>query len=200
MPETLDIVGRERGRPLIVGAASICVVVVGLVDRSFPHVAFSIFYVIPILTIGWFGGGRLAAGVAAVMAAVVGFVADLSAVPGVPTYVLVNFGLRLALFGVVAAVITRLREAVGRERLLVVREREIRELRDEVVRRVAQESRVPLGDIYAKVVELGFETGAETLSREDTRQLLTDLADASMRVTRLVDTLASDAASELPAS
>jgi K+-sensing histidine kinase KdpD len=55
------------------------------------------------------------------------------------------------------------------------------------MRSVERDAREPLARIYAKVVELGFDLSSATAP--DSRALLTELAQASSRLTELVDKL-----------
>jgi len=67
-------------------------------------------------------------------------------------------------------------------------------LKSDRMRQVAEDSRVPLADISAKLVNLGFD--AEEMSVEEIRALLTDLANASVRLSAVVESLSRDVESD----
>ena len=129
-----------------------------------------------------------------------GLLADLSTLPplGVSrAFAVGNLGLRLTLFVLVAVVVSRLHDAMAREQELAVRERaaserirELNEMQDQLMRSVAEDAREPLGDIYARVVTLGFDM--QTLTMHESREALNEIADASRRLSQLVNTLLAE--------
>jgi len=123
-----------------------------------------------------------------------GFVADLVTIPAWSGYAVWNLANRCFLFVGVALVVSRLRVALEGERRLAEREREVSELKSDRMRQVAEDSRVPLADISAKLVNLGFD--AEEMSVEEIRALLTDLANASVRLSAVVESLSQDVESD----
>ena len=188
MSVLVDVVGRAYPRPagrLAVVVMAFCAIpVVGYVDgQSSAFIAFSIFYVIPISAIAWVARHRSVTIAAVATCGATGLAADLWSVHAPLAYAFVNLGCRLVLFAFVGLLIVRLREAIERER-------EISRLRRELMNRVAVEVRQPLSEIYAKVVELGFDGGE--LSTADLRTMVGELATASQRATALVDALASE--------
>ncbi len=58
------------------------------------------------------------------------------------------------------------------------------------MRSVIVGAREPLGDIYARIVTLGFDL--PTLSVSETRVVLNEIADASRRLSTLVNNLVPD--------
>jgi K+-sensing histidine kinase KdpD len=56
-----------------------------------------------------------------------------------------------------------------------------------LIRSVVTEAHEPLGDIYARVVTLGFDM--PNLSMGESREVLKEIADASRRLSELVNTL-----------
>jgi signal transduction histidine kinase len=172
------------GRFATVVIAFCAIPVVGYIDgHSSAFIAFSIFYVIPISAVAWVARRRSVTLVAVAACGASGLAADLWSVHAPPAYAYVNLGCRVLLFAFVGLLIVRLREAIQRER-------EISRLRRELMQRVAVEVRQPLSEIYAKVVDLGFDGGE--LSSPDLRTLVSELASASQRATGLVDALASE--------
>jgi hypothetical protein len=166
------------------------IALVGYVDgRSSAYVAFSIFYVIPIAAVTWVAGVR--SGALAVLASVVaGFASDVLTIHAPIGYAVWNLGNRVLLFGLITILLARLRRALDNERRLAERERELGEVKTELMRRVAEESRVPLGEMSAKLVNLGFD--ADTMSTEEIRALLSEFANASARLSSVVERLADD--------
>lgn len=182
-----------KSRALIVGASFPAVALVGYIDRSSPHIAFSIFYMVPIFLAAWFGS-RLFGIAAAVEGAFAGLVADIWSIKGHHVFAYTNFGLRFVLFVTIAVVFSQLRSLMSREQALTEREREaaerlkeLNEMKDALMRSVAVDGREPLGDIYARIVTLGFDL--PTLTMGETRQVLNEIADASRRLSVLVNTL-----------
>lgn len=186
-----------RSRALIVGAALLLAVVVGLVDAvSSVYIAFSIFYLIPIFLAAWHANETSAICVA-VASAFAGLAADLETLQhlGVdPSYAFVNLVLRLVLFVLIAIVLARFHGAMAREKVVSEREREASErleelnrMKDQLMRSVVMEAREPLADIYARVVTLGFDI--PNLSTGQSREVLNEIADANRRLSELVNTL-----------
>jgi K+-sensing histidine kinase KdpD len=105
-------------------------------------------------------------------------------------FALWNLGNRLVLFGVIAILVARLHTALEREHDLAEREREVSELKTELMRRVAADSREPLGEMYAKLVNVAFD--ADSMSNEEIRELLAEVANASTRLSSLVSSLEQD--------
>ena len=181
-----------RTRVLVGVAVFVAIVAVGLIDGiTSAYVALSPFYIVPIAAAAWFVGRRTALA-AALASAGWGFFADWLTIHSPLGYAVWNLGARLFLFVGIALVVTRLRTALGHERDLAAREHELSELKSEVMRRVAEDSRQPLGDIYARVVSLGFD--AESLSDDELRVLMTDLANATAKLSTVVGSLEEPAA------
>lgn len=187
-------------RGAILGIAFASIFLVGYVDgRTSAYIAFSIFYIVPIFVLSWLGNRWMGAA-AAITSALCGLAADVWTIGARPAYAYVNLGSRLALFLVVSWAFTRIHTVLREERRLgerehelAEREREIREIQGRLVRSVVDEARAPLGEIYATVVDLGFDGHA--ISPEDLKELLRELAGASVKVSRLVETLETEAAS-----
>ena len=70
---------------------------------------------------------------------------------------------------------------------LAEQERDLRVLQDALMQRVIEDSREPLGEIYARVVDLSFD--GHEMTERDARQLLSELAEASLKMSRLIETL-----------
>ncbi len=157
----------------------------------------------PIFLAAWFGN-RVVAVLVAVTCGLSGFAADIWTldVLGVPqAYAFVNVGLRLILFGVVSILFSHLhdtlvrgtelaareREAADREREAAERLQDLNEMKDRLMRSVVADAREPLGDIYARVVTLGFDMPRLTMG--ESREVLNKIADANRRLSALVDTL-----------
>ena len=181
-------------RAALLGAAFIAIGVVGYVDgKTSAYIAFSIFYIVPIFLIAWFGGRTLVS-VAAVASGICGLLADLWTIQAGAAYASVNLVLRIALFLVVGQAFVSMREAIESQRRVAERERELAEerqkvidLRRQIAERVVMDAREPLAEIYAKVVDLNFDRGE--LSADEARRLLSDLAAASLRVSQLIASL-----------
>jgi signal transduction histidine kinase len=193
-----------RARVAIVCASFVLACVVGVVDAaSSVFIAFSIFYLIPIFLAAWFGN-RVLGLLVAVTSGIAGLAADSWAFSSLGVhgaYTFVNLGLRLILFGLVAVLFSSLHDSMKREQDLVRGEREaadrereaaehlheLNEMKDRLMRSVVTESHEPLGDIYARVVTLGFDM--PTLSMGESREVLNEIADASRRLSELVNSL-----------
>jgi K+-sensing histidine kinase KdpD len=171
----------------LMAGALVMIALVGFVDaKSSAYVAFSIFYILPIAAVSWVIG-RGAGIVAAIVSVAAGFAADLTTIHAPVGYAVWNLGNRTLLFGVIVFLVVRLREALEKEHELVERERELNDLKTELMRRVAEDSREPLGEMYAKLVNLAFD--ADTMSEEQIRTMLSEVANASTRLSSLVSAL-----------
>ena len=113
---------------------------------------------------------------------------------GGSAFAFVNLALRLALFIMFGILLSRLRRAVDREQEVAEREREaadrlaeLNAMKDKLMRSVVMDAREPLGDIYARIVSLGFDM--PNLTTNETREVLSEIADASRRLSTLVNTL-----------
>lgn len=194
----------SKGRWAIVSASFVVAGFVGLLDAaSSAYIAFSIFYTIPIFLAAWFGN-RVVAIVVAVVCGLSGFAADawtLDSLGVHQAYAFVNLALRLSLFGLVSILFCRLHDTLVRETELAAREREaadrereaaerlqdLNEMKDRLMRSVVADAREPLGDIYARVVTLGFDMPRLTMG--ESREVLNEIADANRRLSELVNTL-----------
>ncbi len=194
----MDLMERStRSRAIVVVGSFVLVLLIGYIDgRSSAYIAFSIFYMIPIFLASWFAG-RWAGIAIAVSSALAGLAADFLSIGAAPAYAYTNVVLRLVLFVVMASVFARMAELMRREQAVAEREREAAErleqlavVRDALMRSVALDAREPLGDIYARIVTLGFDL--PTLTTGETREVLSEIADASRRLSDLVDTLQAD--------
>lgn len=184
-------------RALVVIAAVLLAGLVGLVDAlSSVYIAFSIFYLIPIFFVAWYADETTAITVA-IVSGFAGLMADLVTLQHQdvdPAYALVNLLLRLVLFVSVAVLLARFHAAIRREQEVAEREREaaerleeLNEMKDRLMRSVVIEAREPLADIYARVVTLGFDMPNFTTGQS--REVLNEIADASRRLSELVNTL-----------
>lgn len=191
---------RLTGVPRRVALGSGCLALVAFVafvdSRSSTHIAFSIFYVVPIALAAW-KGDRIVGLVVAVAGALGGFAADLWSTDAHPLFALVNCGFRLVLFILIATLISRVKQTRDREQRLAELEREatrrlqeLNDIKDALMRSVIVGAREPLGDIYARIVTLGFDL--PTLSVSETRVVLNEIADASRRLSTLVNNLVPD--------
>ena len=184
---------RVRLAALVAGCL-VAVASIGYVDGiTTAYVAFSIFYMPPIIAATWYGG-RAAGFVVAVTAAVAGLIADAYSVhvAGAAAFRFVNVGLRLALFTATVFVVARLKEGVQRERELTEQAREsaarlaaANQIKDELMRTVVQDVRAPLSDIYASARTLQLAR-ANGMSADDAGELVAQIADASMLLSELV--------------
>ena len=171
--------------------------VVAFVDARVSFIAFSIFYVVPIALASWYGDRTLGL-ILAVSAGLGGLAADLSSLGAHhPFYAFVNLGCRLLLFVLIATLVSRLKDTRDREQHLAVLEheaaerlQELNDIKDALMRSVIVGAREPLGDIYARIVTLGFDL--PTLSVTETRAVLAEIADASRRLSTLVNNLIPD--------
>jgi len=188
--------GSGQARILTCAGAFALIVLVGYVDSQAPHIAFSPFYLIPVCIASWLVSRR--AGIAAsVGAAAFGLAADLSSAQVAPPYAYINAGLRLLLLTTAAMTLVRLHGAIGRERNLAEQQRkaaarleETAGLRAELIRVVADGAREPLGQIYARVVDLVFDMSSTT--EAEVREVLNEIAQASKTLSQLVSTLSDD--------
>lgn len=175
------------------GCLALVVFVAYLDWLSTSYIAFSVFYVVPIAVAAWYGDRTLAL-IIAVACGLGGLIADLSAPDAHVGFALVNLCCRLVLFGLVATLISRARSTREREQRLAELEREatqrlqeLNDMKDELMHSVIIGAREPLGDIYARIVTLGFDL--PTLSVAETRAVLAEIADASRRLSALVNNL-----------
>ena len=186
-----------RSQALIVVAAFVLACVVGFVDAvTSAYIAFSIFYLIPVFIAAWYANEAAAISIA-VACGFAGLIADLATLRDLDVSVafgIANLVLRLTLFIVFAVVLSRLHAAIGREKEVSEREREaserleeLNQMKDRLMRSVVMEAREPLADIYARVVTLGFDM--PNLTTGQSREVLNEIADASRRLSELVNTL-----------
>ena len=185
-----------------------CLALVGTVayidSRSSTYIAFSIFYIVPIAVAAWYGDRTIGL-VVAIASGLGGFAADVWSTQAHRLFALSNLGLRLVLFILVATMIARLKQAREREQRLAELEREatqrlqeLNDMKDALMRSVIVGAREPLGDIYARIVSLGFDL--PTLSVSETRLMLNEIADASRRLSTLVNNLVPDELAAPPTS
>ena len=172
------------------------VAIVAFVDSRASEIAFSIFYVVPIVIAAWYGD-RVTGLVVAVASGLGGLLADLVSLDHHLFFTLVNLVCRLVLFVLIATLVSRLKETRVREQHLAELERaaaarlqELNDIKDALMRSVIVGAREPLGDIYARIVTLGFDL--PTLSVTETRAVLAEIADASRRLSTLVNNLIPD--------
>jgi K+-sensing histidine kinase KdpD len=171
----MDRTGTKVG--IIAGAVAF-IAVVGFIDSRFPDLTFALFYLIPVFLTSWYIGRAVGAGIAT-GSAVFGLVADIVSDNASIGYAYANGAFRLVLLLMVGSIVGRLHVAIARERLTAT-------TRGELMRRVAAGAQEPLGDINARVVDLGFELSA---SAPDRRQLIGEIVQASGRLARLVEKL-----------
>ena len=194
--DTDRLTGTPRRLALLLGCLTLVGVVAYLDWLSTSYIAFSVFYVVPIAIAAWYGDRTIAL-IVAVACGLGGLIADLSAPDAHLIFASVNLGCRLVLFGLVAALISRARSTKEREHRLSELEREasqrlreLNDMKDELMRSVIIGAREPLVDIYARIVTLGFDL--PTLSVTETRAVLAEIADASRRLSALVNNLVPD--------
>jgi hypothetical protein len=141
----------SSARVMTILIAFAAIPLIGYIDgHSSAYIAFSIFYVVPLGVIAWTADRGVWAFAAVLVAAASGLFADLWTIHTNSVYAFVNLGCRLALFSFVSWTIVRLRQAISRERA-------VSDLRQQVMLRVATDVREPLGEIYARIVDLGFD-------------------------------------------
>lgn len=187
------LTGTARRVALTLGCVAL-VGIVAFVDARVSFIAFSVFYVVPVALAAWYGD-RTAGLILAASAGLGGLAADLSSLGSRhPVFAFVNLGCRLVLFVLIAALVSRLKETRDREQHLAELERaaaarlqELNDIKDALMRSVIVGAREPLGDIYARIVTLGFDL--PTLSVTETRAVLAEIADASRRLSTLVNNL-----------
>jgi signal transduction histidine kinase len=190
------LTGRTRGVALALGCVALVATVAFIDYRSSAYIAFSIFYVVPIAFAAWYGK-RTVGVVTAVASGLGGFAADVWATNTHHLFAWVNLGLRLVLFTLVALMIAHIKVTREREQRLAELEREasqrlqeLNDMKDALMRSVIVDAREPLGDIYARIVTLGFDL--PTLSVSETRLVLNEIADASRRLSTMVNSLVPD--------
>jgi hypothetical protein len=190
--KTEELTGTRRVA-LLLGPLALVAVVAYADSISSSHIAFSIFYVVPISLAAWYADRRTGLTVA-VACALGGLAADLASSTAPKVYAFANMGFRLVLFLLVATLISRVMETRDREQRLADLEREamqrlqeLNDMKDALMRSVIVGAREPLGDIYARIVSLGFDL--PTLSVSETRAVLAEIADASRRLSTLVNNL-----------
>jgi hypothetical protein len=191
MMEADRLTGTTQRVALTLGCLAL-VGIVAFVDARVSFIVFSIFYVVPIAIASWYGD-RNTGLILAVAAGLGGLAADLSSL-GVhhPILAFVNLGCRLLLFVLIATLVSRSKETRDREQHLARLEheaaerlQELNDIKDALMRSVIVGAREPLGDIYARIVTLGFDL--PTLSVNETRAVLAEIADASRRLSTLVN-------------
>jgi signal transduction histidine kinase len=182
-----------KARAAIMAGCFVLVGAVGYIDAHNPHVAFSIFYVVPIVVAAWCSN-RVTSIAFALASDCTGLLADITSHSVQRVYAYTNFGFRLVLFLMVALLVSRLKEMMGREQQLMELERDAAErmqelnvMKDALMRSVVVDAREPLSDIYARIVTLGFDL--PTLTESDAREVLSEIADATRRLADLVSNL-----------
>jgi hypothetical protein len=198
------VTGTTRRVALALGCLVLVAMIAFIDGRSSAYIAFSIFYVVPIALAAWYGD-RTVGLVVAVACGLGGLAADLTSSHVDPIFSWGNLGLRLVLFLLVATLISRQRETREREQRLAELEREamqrlqeLNDMKDALMRSVIVGAREPLGDIYARIVTLGFDL--PTLSVSETRVVLNEIADASRRLSTLVNNLVPEGSAAPPSS
>jgi K+-sensing histidine kinase KdpD len=188
--------GTTRRAALALGCLALVAIVSFVDSRSSTHIAFSIFYVVPIILAAWYTDRTIGL-ITAVAGGFGGLAADFLSTDAHPIFALTNLGLRLVLFILVATLISRVKQTRDREQRLAELEREatqrlqeLNDMKDALMRSVIVGAREPLGDIYARIVTLGFDL--PTLSVGETRLVLNEIADASRRLSTLVNNLVPD--------
>jgi K+-sensing histidine kinase KdpD len=198
------LTGTTRRVALALGCLALVGVVAYIDSRSSAYIAFSIFYIVPIALAAWYGGRTISL-VVAVVSGLGGFAADVWSTQAHERFALSNLGLRLVLFVLIATLISRVKQTQDREQRLAELEREatqrlqeLNDMKDALMRSVIIGAREPLGDIYARIVTLGFDL--PRLSVSETRVVLNEIADASRRLSTLVNNLVPEEAAAPPAS
>jgi hypothetical protein len=194
-------IGPRRGRVLIAVGSLVTAGVVGYIDgRASAYITFSIFYLVPVFIATWFVNRSTGIAVAVACTAS-GLAADIWTIRGGQGYAYPNLCLRLLLFVTAAVVIDRLHRSIVREKQVAEREREAAarleratKMQEETMRSVARGAWEPLGEIYAKIVDLQFDIAH--LSDSDSRAVLNEIAQASMKLSALIDTLLQQSAPE----
>lgn len=196
--------GTSRRVALALGCLAVVATVAYIDGLSSAYIAFSIFYIVPIALAAWYGDRTIGLAMA-VASGLGGFAADVSQGTAQHPYALVNLALRLALFALIATLIARIKQTRDREQRLAELEREasqrlqeLNDMQDALMRSVIVGAREPLGDIYARIVSLGFDL--PTLSVSETRMVLNEIADASRRLSTLVNNLVPDESSAVPST
>jgi hypothetical protein len=105
-----------------------------------------------------------------------GLAADMISDQTEVVYAYLNSGFRFVLLLIVAVTVARLHLAIDRERRAVAAQAEL-------MQSVATDAQAPLGDIYARVVDLGFDLGVDEAAK---RQLVGEIVRASSKLGRLV--------------
>jgi hypothetical protein len=198
------LAGTTRRLALTLGCLALVATVAYLDALSSAYIAFSIFYVVPIALAAWYGDRTIGL-VVAVASGLGGLAADVSSIDAHFIFALANLGCRLVLFTLIAALIAHLSLTREREQRLARLEREatlrlqeLNDMKDALMRSVIVGAREPLGDIYARIVTLGFDL--PTLSVSEMRVVLNEIADASRRLSALVNNLVPDENAAPPAN
>jgi signal transduction histidine kinase len=202
--KTDRLTGTTRRVALALGCLALVATIAYIDGLSSAYIAFSIFYVVPIALAAWYGD-RTVGLVIAVASGLGGLAADIWSIDAHIVFALANLGLRLVLFTLVATMISRIKQTRDREQRLAELEREasqrlqeLNDMKDALMRSVIVGAREPLGDIYARIVSLGFDL--PTLSVSETRVVLNEIADASRRLSTLVNNLVPDENAAPPAN
>jgi signal transduction histidine kinase len=199
-----QLTGTSRRVALALGCLALVALVAFLDGLTSAFIAFSIFYVVPIVIAAWFGNRTIGL-VVAVASALGGLSADIWSIDVQTVYAVTNLGCRLLLFMLITTMISRLKQTRDREQRLAELEREatqrlqeLNDMKDALMRSVIVDAREPLGDIYARIVTLGFDL--PTLSVSETRVVLSEIADASRRLSSMVNSLVPDKSALPPAN
>lgn len=198
------LTGTTGRAALALGCLALVATVAYVDGRSSAYIAFSIFYVVPIALAAWYGDRAIGL-VIAVTSGLGGLAADLWSIDAPLSYALANLGFRLVLFILIATMIARIKQTrvrehrlAGLEHVATQRLKELNDMKDALMRSVIVGAREPLGDIYARIVTLGFDL--PTLSVSETRVVLNEVADASRRLSTLVNNLVSHESAAPPAN
>lgn len=190
------LTGTTRRAALALGCLALVAIVAYADGRSSAYIAFSSFYVVPIALAAWYGDRTIGL-VIAVTSGLGGLAADIWSADAPHPFALANLGFRLVLFVLIATMTARIMKTRDREHRLARLEheatqrlRELNDMKDALMRSVIVDAREPLGDIYARIVTLGFDL--PTLSVSETRLVLNEIADASRRLSTLVNNLVPD--------
>ncbi len=202
----MDVRAGSRVGSVLIAVGSLALAcAVGYVDaKSSAYITFSIFYLVPVFLATWFANRATGLAVAGACASA-GFAADVWPLGSLHGYAYANLCLRLLLFMTAAVAMDRIHGSIVRERSIAEREREAAarleratEMQEAVMRAVAHDAWEPLSEIRARIVDLQFELA--TLPEKDARAALNEIAEASRRLSDLVDSLLQEHPVERPAA
>jgi signal transduction histidine kinase len=176
-------------------AVAVCgVLAFGILDYvSGPHMAFALFYLLPVAFAAWFASARIGVAVT-VLASMVALLSDLAFPEArASLYPYWNAGIRAGVMVIVVALLNATKRSLDQQRQMVEREREsvkrleeVNSMKDTFLRAVSHDLRNPLTAVVSSAAILQQR---DDVSPEQARTLVEAIVRGGRHITRLIDQL-----------